>query len=469
MTLTTRLTAFFLGSLAVVLATFSITLFVLTRSQLFRELDERIESYAAQLAATVEMENVEPVGLEWDRQAEHMKNIPAEAMRWAAYDEHAPIAGNLQSDAPWSELLPTRGLQDVVLAGQRWRGVSRTVIYPHPEKITPASISDASRYRQLTFVTVMPIAPIYQSLQALCWRLSIISIGTLLAGAILSRWVCWRGLAPLSRMAYIARSIRPEQLSARLPVPPARDELRELGSAFNDVLTRVQEAMEKQAHFTSIASHQLRTPLTAMLGQLELALRRERPIGDYQQTLQLVQAQAKRLHTLVEKLLFLAKAEAGALSPDLDIVDLAAWLPRYVKSVWSSHRRYHDIKVNVSVRTSLCVQIHIELFEQAIGNLIDNATKYSDDGTAIHVCLRQQGSEAVLYVRDQGIGIQRHDVPQLFNPFFRAEWARERGIEGVGMGLAVASRIVSSFGGHIAYDHNDHGGSFSISVPLVMA
>ena len=159
-------------------------------------------------------------------------------------------------------------------------------------------------------VVAAPRTPLQKSLQALAVVLSSLSLLLWLSAALVGRWLCRRALAPLTRMADAARTIHADDLGRRLPSAGTGDELEDLGRAFNDLLARLQESFERQRRFTGDASHQLRTPLTAILGQLEVLFRRDRPAEEYDRVLKLVQKQAAHLRLIVEMLLFLARADA---------------------------------------------------------------------------------------------------------------------------------------------------------------
>src|SRR5262249_6824630 len=131
-------------------------------------------------------------------------------------------------------------------------------------------------------------------------------------------------------------------LGQRLPGVRSGDELEDLSRAFNSLLERLQESFERQRRFTGDASHQLRTPLAAMLGQVEVALRRERPAAEYQRILTSVKEQGERLRRIVESLLFLARADAEARLPDRERLDLRPWLVAHLRS-WSDHPRTGDL------------------------------------------------------------------------------------------------------------------------------
>ena len=127
-------------------------------------------------------------------------------------------------------------------------------------------------------------------------------------------------------------------LDRRLPLAGTGDELDDLSRAFNGLLDRVGESFERQRRFTGDASHQLRTPLTAMLGQAEVALRHDRDPAEYRRVLESVRGQAQHLRRIVEALLFLARADAEARRPELERIDLAAWAAEHL-TTWAGHER----------------------------------------------------------------------------------------------------------------------------------
>ena len=202
--------------------------------------------------------------------------------------------------------------------------IRRTITHPDADNL-PATL-EPNRYRALEFVAALPTAPVKRTLWTLAWSLFAISSAIWLASALAARWICRRALRPVTAMASVAASIAPENLGDRLPVPNPADELRALALSFNGLLARFQNSYEQQRRFTGDASHQLRTPLAAMLGQIEVALRRERNAADYRAALTTAQAQAVRLQGIVESLLFLARADCEALRPTLRNIDLGLWL-----------------------------------------------------------------------------------------------------------------------------------------------
>jgi signal transduction histidine kinase len=269
-------------------------------------------------------------------------------------------------------------------------------------------------------------------------------------------------------MASCARTLRGDQPGQLLPITPTGDEVEDLGHSFNDLLTRLQEVLQQQQQFAGDASHQLRTPLTAVLGQVEVALRQERSPEEYQRVLQIVRRRASEMRQMVELLLFLARMPARSEPPDTRIVDLGDWLEEYRRH-WEDHPRACDISwPSLDVDSGWEIRTQPSLLGQLVDNLLDNACKYSEAGTPIRVRIEREGGGVVLTVADEGLGIGAEDLPHLCDPFYRSSEARRLGRPGVGLGLTVVQRIAAVLGGELHIDSKSGRGSrFSISLPTV--
>jgi signal transduction histidine kinase len=279
------------------------------------------------------------------------------------------------------------------------------------------------------------------------------------------RWVCRRALRPVQVLAGSARSMDGTDLGQRLPALATADEVADLSTAFNGLLDRLQEAFERQRRFTGDASHQLRTPLAALLGQVEVTLRRERPAREYRDTLGLVHRQATHLRQIVESLLFLARADAEARLPNREPIDLAAWLKEHLRS-WSDHPRSADLRLEPTPEALPPVEAHSPLLGELVDILLDNACKHSPPGSPVTQRLGREGGRVLLVVEDRGCGIAAEDLPHVFEPFFRSADARRRGVAGLGLGLAIARRIAGACGGTLTAGGSPGGGAvFTLSLP----
>ena len=322
MSLTNRLLAFFLTLLALVLASFSLTLYLLAREYLYGIVTDRLDAALDTLAAAAE---VRPDGVEWEPHERQLSLRGARAedtIVWTVCDAGGKVIdrspGPMPSEA--ERLLTGKRLD---LDGERWQFRQRWV-EPSASATPPPKADDKAEriYPRLSLVVGSSLEPVRSTLRWLAGTLAGLSLAVWLVSFVAGRWVCRRALAPVRQMADATRSIGGADLTARLPAAGTHDEVDDLGRAFNDLLGRLQEAFERQRRFTAEASHQLRTPLTAMLGQVEVVLRRERSPEEYSQVLTSVHDQGERLAKIIESLLFLARADSDARAPDLARIDL---------------------------------------------------------------------------------------------------------------------------------------------------
>ncbi len=459
-TLTTRLSVFFLATLALVVAGFSATLFLLARSYLHRQCEERLEAALNTLVASVE---IGPDGLlEWEPTQRHLKLGPGafgDEVLWLVSDAQgvlvdrskqahaeeflAEAAVHLSSSQPTTHGLDWRGEHWQYL--QRW--VQPAKKDPGKAALTePILPTDEKKYPALLITAGVPLQPVQATLRQLAGALVGLSLAIWLLALFAGRAVCRRALLPVRRMAASAGEITAESLERRLPAIATSDELEDLNRAINSLLDRLQDSFERQRRFTGDASHQLRTPLTALLGQIEVALRRERPPGEYQRVLATVHNKAEHLRRIIETLLFLARADTEAQLPEKERIDLKNWVSQQIGQ-WSEHERCQDIALECAGAASYDVAVQPALLGELLNILIDNACKYSPRGSPIQIRLSQDEQAVRIEVEDQGCGIADSDLPHLFTPFFRSAESRRLGVEGCGLGLSIAQRLATACGG----------------------
>ncbi len=478
MTLTNRVSVFFLSALALVLIGFSIVLFALAHSFLHQQVHECLDTALNTVASAIEEK---PDGLEWEPANRTIvldfSLLGTEAV-WLVADEQGNAVDRSESngldrflaETSPSFTFPFNQQSSTIWETSSWRGGQRWIVsdasqirVSSPDK---ALRPEQMRYRSLSVTAGMSLIPVRAALQKLAVTLIATSLCLWLAFFFVGRMVCRRALLPLTTMAEAVDEISADDLSLRLPPVASKDELDQLGRAFNRLFERLQVAFERQNRFASEASHQLRTPLTALLGHIEVALRRERSVQEYQSTLATVQARAMRLSQVVEALLFLARTDAEGRLPSPERLSLSNWLAEHLES-WSTHRRAKDLKLIVSDTEPCEINSHPVLLGELIDVLIDNACKYSDAGSSIAIRVVCDKTAANISVEDHGVGIDDLDFMQLFVPFYRSEEARRRGIEGIGLGLSIAKRIAELFGGTLTVSTRFGAGScFTIRLPV---
>ena len=490
MSLTSRMSAFFLAALALVLVGFSLSLYLLAQSYLYQKVKDRLASALDTLAAAAE---VKPDILHWEPEEHHLmlgKDGGADHVRWEVRDgqgRSVDRSANLDGSLFVEGLPPatdSQSVHDIDRDGHPWCLARRRLRPEHfspslsrsssPARSKPeASERDGShrhlpsnQHAELVLAAGISLEPLQETLHRLAFTLAALSVGLWLAAAAAGRWICRKALAPMTRMAAAARTMNAKDLNHRLPSPGTRDELEDLRDSFNGLLARLEEAFERQRRFSGDVSHQLRTPLTAMLGQVEVILRRERPPQEYRHVLTRVHQQAMQLRQIVEMLLFLARADAEAIQLSLVELDLAAWLDHHLRS-WSAHPRQSDLRLEIDADQKFSVRAQPPLMAQLLDNLLDNACKYSSLGSPIYLRLRREEKSAVLTVEDYGCGISAEDLPHLCEPFFRSPCIRQLGKPGIGLGLAVVRRIATAFGGTLSVQSVvGRGSCFCVRLPL---
>jgi signal transduction histidine kinase len=464
-TLTNRLSLVFLAALAAVLAGFSATLYLLADHHLHRRLDDRLDAAVRAVAAAAE---AEPDGVEWEGDKRPPAFGPGGGeVRWAvAADDgrvidHSPQPGTVELLAAADPAIrAARRLPKTFEHGEdEWRATRVWVMTPAPPAL-PAH----GKHSILVITVAVPRGPTRATLHALAAALAGLAAAVLLVALVLGRWVCRRALAPVTRMADAARGMGAGDRTARLPVGSSADELADLGAAFNDLLDRVHTAAERERRFAAEAAHQLRTPLAGIIGQAEVALRRDRDPDEYRQALGAVLAEAGRLRRVTEALLFLARSEADAGLPGVEPTDLAAWVPGRLRR-WADHPRAADLRFEPPAVPAVAA-VHPDLFGELLDALVDNALKYSPAGTPVTVRVGRENGAAWVEVEDRGCGIAPDDLPHLFRPFTRSDTARRLGVPGAGLGLAVAARVAAAHGGRVeAAGEPGPGARFRASVP----
>ena len=463
MTLTDRLSASFLGALALILIGFSTALYVMASVTLHRSVEDRLEAALATLTVLAEDE---PGGLDWERDERQIslgRDPGHDQVRWVILDDRGVEVDRSKNLKDASVLLEP-GSRRVDRKEHPWRVTQRRLRSSRPA--SPGA-EDPKRSSTLVLSAGLRIDPVDRQLRNLAVALTLLS--TILWGltALVGRKLCRTALAPLTRMASSARSLGADEPGRRLPVAETGDELEDLAFAFNGLLGRWHEALERQSRFSGDASHQLRTPLTALIGQVDVALRRDRPPEEYRQTLARVRDQSDRLRRIVEALLFLARADSEAGLPALEVFDLAAWAGEQVR------RRQDDeggdqFRYEEPPEGPILVRAHPALLAEVLDNLLDNARDHGRPGSPVEVRIALESGWASLAVEDHGRGIAPADLARIFEPFYRATDARRAVPGGVGLGLAVARRITLSLGGKLdAESRLGEGSRFVLRLPEV--
>ncbi len=342
----------------------------------------------------------------------------------------------------------------VVWDTHRWQGQRlRCVVYP-------LQLVGAAHGMHLLQVAA-PLAPLERTLR------DFILLGlalTLVAGGA-AFGVGWRiavaALLPTTEITAQAEAIREGTPAPSITAHADMDEFARLVQVLNAMLGRLNQASVIQRRFTADASHELRGPLTALRGELDLALKRDRTPEEYRVTLARCREEVIRLTRVATDLLTLARSEAGLTPSDTAEVDL-----RLVAEQVAERRRAVAGARGVAITVSgppAVLRGDPALLERVVGNLVDNAVRHSPEGGTVGLTI-DAGETVTLTVRDQGAGIPAADQGQLFSRFFRGESTR-RADGGTGLGLAIAKTAAEAHGGRLEFAGNDPGAVFRLVLP----
>ena len=261
----------------------------------------------------------------------------------------------------------------------------------------------------------------------------------------IARFIAGRSIKPISSIIKTSNIITKDNLTSRIPLPQNKDELFVLSQTINNLLDRIETAIEREKQFTSDASHELRTPLTVIKGTLEVLIRKPRNPAEYEEKINFCVKEVNRLNHLVDQLLLLARSENQIQTLKLENVYLNALfldtIARYSSSIQSK-------KINVSTEFSQDYYLKTDryLFSIVINNLISNAVKYSNSNDDLTVKIINNGVKVECYIIDSGIGIPAEDLERIFNPFYRSKSSDHPEIKGTGLGLSIVKKLCSLLG-----------------------
>jgi len=324
----------------------------------------------------------------------------------------------------------------------------------------PLRLDDKAR---LSLVVVAPLEDVEEDLANLRLLFLIAIPSALLIAAIAAYAIIRRSFRPISRIIETSRGITAVDLSLRIDVPPARDEVRLLAETLNGMIARLAAAFQTQKQFVADASHEIRTPLTIVRAELEFAERTD-DLGTVRESIRIALSETDHLAALSRSLLLLAGLDSSSDPFRLRPVQLDGIVGHCLERI-APFALGKDIAIERTIEGPIRIDADGDLLDRAVMNLLENAVKYTQSGGAITVSLRTEGRAVRLDVTDNGPGIAAADLPFIFERFHRSGSARAAG-EGHGLGLAIVKRIVELHGGSVEVESRPGEGSvFTVRLP----
>ncbi len=462
MPLRVRLTLWYGTALALVLIVFSVVLYAITARNLRDTVDESLEDTATTAVRSLEARGFLPLLDE----EELLSQFP-ELTRIDKFFQIFSPSGTITIRSPnikQHEVPLSRTALDAAFAGQ---SIFESAKYPREPPLRLISMPIMYRGNLLYIVQVgTSMESVGETLQRFLVLL-VVAIPIALAVSLAGGWfLAGRALRPVDKITLAAQRIAAGDLSQRLSMPAAHDEIGRLAATFNNMIGRLDTSFRQIQQFTSDASHELRTPLTVMKGETDLVLRRPRSLDDYKSVLESNLEEIDRMTRIVDELLVLSRADMG----EVKVESLPVAMESLVEDIYRQAKllaQDRNIEVLLGTVMPVVVQGDDLRLRELLLNLVENAMKYSYPGGKVEISLLNDGREARLSVADHGIGIATADHKKIFQRFFRTDVARGHTKKGTGLGLAICTWIAELHKGRVEVKSDlGQGSTFTLVLPL---
>lgn len=290
----------------------------------------------------------------------------------------------------------------------------------------------------------------------------LIALSTI-AVALLSRAVTRFGLAPLTRLSREASQLSPSNRRQRLHADELPEELHELATSFNGALERLDKAYERLESFNADVAHELRTPVSILIGQTQVALTRDRSVEQLQQTLQSNLEEFERLRVIVNDMLFLSRSDRGERATDLAEVSLRSEIERMLDFL---EMPLEEAQLRVQVQGDARAWVNTSLIGRAMSNLFVNAIQHSQPGTTLRATVAPQNGHVEIAVSNPGEPLDPVTREHIFDRFYRLQEARSNSHENHGLGLSIVKAVAEMHGGTVFVRSADGVNTFGFSVAV---
>jgi two-component system, OmpR family, sensor kinase len=312
-----------------------------------------------------------------------------------------------------------------------------------------------------------PLEPIYEITDNVFYNILLVTPIALLISVVGGWFLAHKSLKPVDELTKTAKEITAQNLNRRLPANRVDDELGRLTGQFNDMIGRLQASFAQIQQFSADASHELRTPLTIMRGEIDVALRNQRLSKNSRELLNSINDELIRLSSIVESLMILVKSDTGRLVFNMQPIALNEFIEQLFEEtkVLAESKK---IKVKLEHTQPIRINGDAVRLKQLFLNLIDNALKFTPPHGLVTLVLSKKEGDAVLTIKDNGIGIPRKDQTKIFERFYRVERSEDNGEEvgGSGLGLSIAKWITEAHHGTIEVKSRERKGStFTVRLP----
>jgi heavy metal sensor kinase len=459
--LRTRLTLWYVGILAAVLVAFSMGVYTLVERTLYAHQDARLRSVLKASADTLSKSGPSDGSI-----PEQFRKLEFPNQVVVVFDGEGKVIAQKPEGRSVRPCLPPKPY-----------ALSPLQFYELSDSAPDADDSCRGSYRLLKtadsgrpyFISVSESSePLSDQLDTLQNVLELGAAVAMLVAGVGGWLFARRSLEPLAAMATTTQRITAENLDEHVPVHNPRNELGQLATSFNELLSRLSTSFSQQRQFVTDASHELRTPLTVMRTAAQVVLQKpQRTESEYREALSSIEKQTQRLGRIVNDMFTLARSDSGAIvlqSAEMYLDEVLTEAAQTV-SVLASRK---EIRIEMPAQQEAPYRGDEGLLRQMFINLLDNAVKYTHEGGLVSILLERLESEYIVIISDTGIGIPTEAQPYVFDRFFRADKSRTQTMDGngAGLGLSIARVIAEVHKGRLELQHSDGTGSiFSVSLP----
>ena len=324
---------------------------------------------------------------------------------------------------------------------------------------------------------------IQETKEAFLLRSVIATTIIILLSSVCTYFLTKKTLTPLQKLTSEVSQIQAQNLSTQLAVPNSKDEIAQLTSSFNEMLARLDNAFSTQKQFSANAAHELRTPLAVLQTNLEVFEKKQKPeMVEYQQLFTMIKEQTARLSQLVGTLLDMTNLKSVPRTDHVSLEELVDEVfcdldPVAEKAGISIHfddSSSQDLHTDVHTPDASALNNNIRnitgsyvLLYRAVYNLVENAIKYNRPNGSVTVSVKEKNGQAMILVKDTGIGISPENQKKIFDPFFRVDKSRSRAMGGAGLGLALVDSIAREHGGSVkVLESNEKGSIIALMLPI---
>ena len=459
-----KLTAWYILLLGIVLVLFSIFLFFFLSKRLYESVDNSLTVSARVVARSAQVSlNRKPFLPGLEKFFDQFAGLGNFNKFYKIYDGSGNI-GSLSKNFDGSQFPLTQSAYTLALKGEssyETFGIEDN----HTIRVITMPVLKGTKLAHLVQVgtSLDVVMDTLKNLQIILWTAV---PAVLVLTALIGRFIARRALKPVVKITQTAKDIGSgKNLSKRIPVPEAKDEIGQLALTFNSMMDRLESSFSQMRQFSSDASHELRTPLTVLKGESELILGKERKPEEYQGVISSNLEEIQYMSKVLEDLFLLSKSDENQIVLDCKPLDLSLLIEEVCKhaEIIASEK---EIRVVIAYLERLQIDGDPVRLRQMVWNVVQNAIKYTQPGGEVKISIQEKEDMVLLTIQDNGIGISEDDLPLIFNRFYRVDKARSHRERGTGLGLSICKFIVDAHEGDIDIASKlGEGTKFKISLP----